>query len=219
MADFLSGTGFPNTGTNVNAGHRTNSGLSTQIIIKVYNSPVGALQQLSVAQNRPLQRISEIGTDGVIEIVPNAATTFELTANRIVFDQLRLPESFSRGFRFIAAQRVPFDIDVIDISGTDPNSPSDDSKKVIMTYKNCWFTRYETPYAADNYIITETASLWCETGYLVQVGRDGPVGSKLRPIETQNDNAGIESEVNSGRRLGSLDAAGLVMSMFENDTE
>ena len=214
MADFLSGTGFPNTGTNINAGHRTNSGLSTQIIIKVFNNPVGALQTLSVTQNRPLQRISEIGTDGVIEIVPNAATTYELSAERVVFDQLRLPESFSRGFRFIAAQRVPFDIDVIDISGTDPNSPDDDSNKVIMTYKNCWFTNYVTPYQAGNYIITETASLWCETAYLVQLGRDG----SLRPVDRQNDNAGIEAEVNSGRRLGSLDASGLINSLFEGET-
>lgn len=214
MADFLSGTGFPNTGTNINAGHRTNSGLSTQIIIKVYNNPVGALQQLSVAQNRPLQRISEIGTDGVIEIVPNAATTFELTANRIVFDQLRLPESFSRGFRFIAAQRVPFDIDIIDISGNDPNVPDDETNQVVMTYKNCWFTRYETPYAADNYIITETATLYCETGYLTSIGRDG----SLRPVDRQVDNGGVEAEVNSGKRLGSLDAAGLIQSLFEGES-
>lgn len=214
MADFLTGTGFPNTGTNINAGHRTNSGLSTQIIIKVYNSPVGALQRLSVSQNRPLQRIQEIGTDGVIEIVPNSATTYELTAERIVFDQLRLPESFSRGFRFIAAQRVPFDIDIIDISGTDPNAPTDDSNKVIMTYKNCWFTRYDTPYAADNYIITETATLYCETAYLTQIGRDG----SLRPVDRQYDNGGVEQEVNSGRRLGSMDAAGLINSLFSDET-
>jgi hypothetical protein len=209
----MTDNGFPNTGTFINAGNRTNSGLSTQIIIKVYNSPVGALQNLSVAQNRPLYRIPEIGTDGIIEIVPNAATTYELTANRIVFDQLRLPESFSRGFRFIAAQRVPFDIDVIDISGTDPNAPDDDSNKVVSTYKNCWFTRYETPYAADNYIITESATIWCETAYLVQIGRDG----SLRPVERQTDNAGIEADVNYGNRRGSLDAAGLVNSLFEGE--
>lgn len=209
----MTDNGFPNTGTFVNAGNRTNSGLSTQIIVKVYNSPVGALQNLSVAQNRPLQRIPEIGTDGIIEIVPKEATTYELTANRIVFDQLRLPESFSRGFRFIAAQRVPFDIDVIDISGTDPNEPDDDSNKVVMTYKNCWFTRYETPYAADNYIITESATIWCETAYLVQIGRDG----SLRPVERQVDNAGIEADVNYGNRRGSLDAAGLVNSLFEGE--
>jgi len=207
----MTDNGFPNTGSFIEAGNRTNSGLSTQIIIKVYNSPVGALQNLAVAQNRPLQRIQEIGTDGVIEIVPNGATTYELTANRVVFDQLRLPESFSRGFRFIAAQRVPFDIDIIDVSGTDPNTPDDDSNKVVMTYKNCWFTRYETPYAADNYIITESATMWCETAYLVQIGRDG----SLRPVDRQVDNAGIEADVNFGNRRGSLDATGLVNSLFE----
>ena len=95
---------FPNTQTNIEAGPRTNSGLSTQIIIKVFNSPVGALQNLQVTQNRGLARIVEVGTDGVIEIVPNKATEYELSATRIVFDQLRLPEAFSRGFRFIASQ-------------------------------------------------------------------------------------------------------------------
>ena len=215
MADFLSGNNFPNTGSNINAGNRTNSGLSTQIIIKVFNSPVGALQNLGVTQTRGLQRISEIGTDGVIEIVPNSATQYELSATRIVFDQLRLPESFSRGFRFIAAQRIPFDIDIIDISGTDPNSISDNNENnVVMTYKNCWFSRYETPYAADNYIITETATMQCETAYLVQVGRDG----SLRPVDRQTDGAGVEEDVNSGRRLGSLDAAGLIQSLFEGET-
>jgi len=213
MAD----NGFPNTGSNIEAGHRTNSGLSTQIIIKVNKYPIGALQRLSVSQNRPLQRISEIGTDGVIEIVPNAATTFELTADRIVFDQLRLPESFARGFRFISAQRVPFDIDIIDISGSDPNIP-DDGNQVIVTYKNCWFTRYEIPYAADNFIITETSSLWCETAFHTKVGNDGPGAMIGREMEVQTDGAGIEADVNRGNRRGSLDAAGLIMSLFDGET-
>lgn len=214
MTDFIT----PNTGTNINAGNRTNSSLSTQIIIKCNNEPVGAIQTLTVAQNRPLQRIQEIGTDGVIEIVPNGATTFELTAGRIVFDQLRLPEAFSRGFRFINAQRIPFDIDIIDISGNEPGISNDDTNSTVMTYKNCWFQRYETPYAAENYLITETATLWCETAYLVRSGRSGPLGSSLRPINTQSDAAGIESEVNSGKRRGALDAAGLIMSLFEGET-
>lgn len=213
-------TDWPNTQSNIEAGNRTNTGLSTQIIIKVFDNPVGALQRLTVSQNRPLQRIPEIGTDGIIEIIPNAATTYELSADRVVFDQLRLPEAFSRGFRFIAAQRIPFDIDVIDISGTEPNANTagTDENKTVMTYKNCWFTRYETPYAADNYVVTETAQLWCETAYLVQVGRDGPINSSLRPIRVQTDGAGVESDVNSGKRRGALDAAGIVMSLFTDES-
>lgn len=220
MADFLQDVGFPNTQSNIEAGNRTNTGLSTQIIIKVSNDPVGALQNLSVSQNRRLQRVVEVGTDGVIEIIPNAATEYELSATRVVFDQLRLPEAFSRGFRFIAAQRIPFDIDIIDISGADPNAnkAGTDENKTIMTYKNCWFTRYDTPYQADNYVVTETATMWCETAYLSQVGRDGPANSSLRRIQVQTDGAGVEAEVNSGRRRGALDAAGIVMSLFEGET-
>lgn len=213
------------TGTTLDANDgnpRTASTLSTQIIIKVANNPIGALQRLSVAQNRPLQRIQEIGTDGVIEIIPNSATTYELTVERVVFDLLRLPESFSRGFRFIGAQRVPFDIEIFDISNADENArlgedPASDANVVSMTYKNCWFTRYETPYAADNYVITETASIWAETAFLVNgigQGQDIPASGGLRGLQAQSDGGRVEEEVNRGSRLGSLNAAGLVNSFF-----
>lgn len=218
---------FPNTGSLVEghdfAGGDTkteaiNSTLSTQIIIKVDSEPIGALQRLSVSQNRPLNRIQEIGTDGVIEIVPQGATTFELIAERIVFDQLRLPESFKRGFRFINSQRLPFDILVLDISAVDPagDDPASDPNIVSMVYKNCWFTRYDTPYAADNYIITETATIWCETAYLSSsVGAEGiPLGGGIRGLTGVTDSAGIEGEVNTGSRRGAMDASGLVNSIF-----
>ena len=220
------GNNFPNTGTLV-GGHAAsgsdqhnaiNSTLSTQIIIKVDDTPIGALQRLAVSQNRPLQRIQEIGTDGVVEIVPIGATTFELTADRIVFDQLRLPEAFKRGFRFINAQRLPFDILVIDFSATDPDADVDGTGHVAMTYRNCWFTRYDTPYAADNYIITETASIWCETAFIsfpTEAGNNSiPNAGGLRGVEPQTDGASIEPAVNWGHRRGSMDASGLVKSVF-----
>lgn len=196
-----------------------NTGLSTQIIIKVHGNPVGALQRLTVAQARPLFRVQEIGTDGVIEIVPQNATTFELTAERIVFDQLRLPESFSKGFRFINSQRLPFDIEVIDFSGTAPNAVIEDNNNLItMTYRNCWFTRYDTPYTADNYVITETGTLWCETAFLstpTTSAENGiPYSGGLRGIQPTTDNAGIEQAVNIGDRRGSMDASGVIKSIF-----
>ena len=189
---------------------RTNSGLSTQIIIKVCGAPVGALQKLSVSQTRPLERVKEIGTDGVIEIVPNGATIFELSATRIVFDQVRLPEAFLRAFRFINSQRAPFDIDVMDLSG---------GGIVTMTYKNCWFTTYSTPYQSDTYLITEDATLWCETAFLVDpTGAGGVPGGSPRGYDglSQTDNDGIEKTVNMGDqgRRGSMDVAGLLGSVF-----
>ena len=192
-------TQTPNTQTqldNDDGASRTNSTLSTQIIIKVGNNPIGALQRLTVAQNRPLQRIQEIGTDGVVEIIPNSATTYELTADRVVFDQLRLPESFYRGFRFIGAQRIPFDIEIMDISFTSEAADIGSGPEgiVSMTYKNCWFTRYETPYQADNYVITETASIWAETAFLTgpPAEEDIPNSGGIRGIQASTDGGGVE---------------------------
>jgi hypothetical protein len=219
MAQFT-----PNTGTLLDAGNdigTTNSGLSTQIIIKVGSTAVGALQRLSVAQARPLERIKEIGTDGVIEIVPNGPTTFELTATRIVFDQIRLPEAFLRGFRFINAQRIPFDIEVLDLSGIKTvgalnlTTPSGTDGIVSMTYKNCWFASYTTPYAADTYLISEEATIWCETAYVTDpktspnYDANGP-----RALRAQTDSAAIETTVNQGARRGSMDVSGLLNSVF-----
>lgn len=201
---------------------RTASSLSTQIIIKVGNNPIGALQTLNVTQTRGLQRIVEIGTDGVVEIVPNKATEYELKVSRVVFDLLRLPEAFSRGFRFIGAQRIPFDIEIFDVSNADQNArlgedPASDANVVTMTYKNCWFASYETPYAADNYLITESASISAETAFVstgLGQGEDIPAGGGLRGLVARSDGGRVEEEVNRGSRLGSLNAAGLVNSFF-----
>lgn len=215
---------YPNTGTQFDGGKSTaatNSGLSTQILIKVDKVYVGALQRLTVNQTRPLERVKEIGTDGVIEIVPNGPTTFELTASRIVFDQVRLPESFARAFRFINSQRIPFDIEVFDLSNVTPpggvgdlNSTANVNTKatgiVTMKYVNCWFTSYSTPYQADTYLITEEATLWCETAHLVNAP-GGIVG--VRPIIQQTDNKNIERITNNGGRRGSMDVSGLLNSL------
>lgn len=210
---------YPNTGSTIesaNATGKTSSTLTTQIIIKVDNIAVGALQNLSVTQNRPLERIKEIGTDGVIEIVPNGATEFDLRAERIVFDQLRLPEAFKRGFRFINAQRIPFDIMIIDFSNSAPSLDLNDTSEgiVAMVYKNCWFQSYETPYSTSGYIITESASIWAETAF-VSSGETNAGGALGYGVQT--DKTGVESSVNLGGRRGSLDAAGLVNSVFNDE--
>ena len=219
MTDFT-----PNTGSTVSRGTeaqsadgRTSTGLSTQIIIKVRNQPVGALQSLNVTQTRGLARVNEIGTDGNIEIVPSASTTYDISATRIMFDQLRLPEAFSRSFRFIGAQRVPFDIEIFDLNNAvDANAAVDANSSgiVVMKYQNCWFQNYVTPYVADNYLITETAVIWAETA-MVTTPIEGQIPS-LRGLTAQSDDDGIESSVNVGGRRGGVDAAGIVNAIFNN---
>lgn len=211
---------FPNTestilrGTGNSTEGRTSTGLSTQIIIKVNNIPVGALQSLNVTQNRPLIRVNEIGTDGNVEIVPQSSPTYELAVTRVVFDQLRLPEAFSRSFRFIGAQRIPFDIDIFDINNADEQNADVASADgiVVMKFVNCWFTNYVTPYAAENYLISETGTIWAETGYTSSGGNPPP---NLRgELFAQQDNGNIESAVNSGGRRGGVDAAGILNAIF-----
>lgn len=212
---------FPNTESTILRGlgdseeGRTSTGLSTQIIIKVNNIPVGALQNLNVNQARPLIDVKEVGTDGIIEIVPNGATTFELSATRVVFDQLRLPEAFARSFRFINAQRIPFDIDIFDINNADEQNAAVDagaSGIIVMKYVNCWFSNYTTPYTSETYLISETATIRAETGYVSSGGSPPP---NLRgELFAQQDNGGIESAANTGSRRGGVDAAGLLNAIF-----
>lgn len=207
---------FPYTGTWVGR-DGINASLSTQIVVKVGDNSVGALQTLRFRQGRGLTRIKEIGTDGVIEIVPTSAAEYTINVDRMVFDQLRLPEAFSRGFRFIGAQRLPFDIMVVDFSGHASSATLDtgDQGVISMVYKNCWFSSYETPYNQDNYLITESAEIWCETAYVSTPSGHSGDSVGLNSIEFQQDAAGIEEATNYGNRRGAVDAPGLINAVFE----
>lgn len=212
-------TSFPNTGTQFD-GQRTNSGLSTQIIVKVNNIAVGALQNFTVNQARPLKRINEIGTDGNIEIVPQSSPTYDLAVTRIVFDQLRVSEAFSRAFRFIGAQRIPFDIEVYDMQSTSVNQP-EGANIIVMTFRNCWFTAMSTPYGVDDYTVLETATIWAETAYVSTPAAGASATffpATLRETDPQLETSGnIERATNQGQRRGSLDASGIVNSLFTDD--
>lgn len=195
---------YPATGSTLTSNIST--GLSTQIVIKVGNDTVGAVQQLQVTQNRPLYRAVEIGLDGTLEIVPQQRTEVTLNVTRIVFDKLRMAEAFARGFVNIKAQRLPFDILVIDrTSGQGENA-------ITHTYRNCWFQNYVTPYNADNYIITETAVLWAEDassrlGASANVAQGGARDMKPQ-IETR------ERATDIGNFRGTMDAPGIADAAF-----
>jgi hypothetical protein len=197
---------YPKTGSTLQSNIST--GLSTQIVVKVGSDTVGALQQLEVRQNRPLARLVELGTDGVLEIVPQQKTDVSLTVRRIVFDRLRITEAFERGYINIKAQRLPFDILVIDQSG------GDGENAITHHYINCWFQDISTPYSAENYIITESATIWAEDvssrlGSNSNVAQGGArdMTPQIEPIERETD---------LGGRRGTLDAPGLITAAFSS---
>jgi hypothetical protein len=206
MADYpATGTIFDNPGS----GGSTRTGLSTQVIVYVNGEPVGAIQSFQETQTRPLKRIGEVGTDGFIEIVPQSQTQINLQVQRIVFDGISLPESFARGFRNIHAQRIPFDIVVIDkFTGVDERS-------VVTTYHNCFFASLGKTYSASDYVISENAQIQAE--YMTSqrgnqavvrsqgVGGSREIGNKqIDPVEVRADR---------GRR-GSLDVGALIRAQF-----
>lgn len=198
---------YPKTGSILNSNTRT--ALSTQIIIMVNNEPVGAVQSFSESQQRSARRILELGLDGTVEIVPESPATFSLRVDRIVYDGLSVTEAFSRGFRNIQAQRIPFDIVCIDTyTGTDDDA-------VITTYEECWFTSIEKTYNADNFIITENVGIEV-TNIRTQRGGEavalsqGVGGSRQVPVQIDE----IELAADSGQRRGGLDFPGLISASF-----
>jgi len=204
---------YPTTGSTLNS--KIHTGLSTQIIVKVGTETVGAIQRLQVTQSRTLERIREVGLDGVLEIVPRQATEYEATISRIVFDRLRLPEAFARGFINIKAQLIPFDILVID------RTNGDGEGAVSHKLTNCWFNRYSPTYQADNFIITEEATVWVEDisttlgtseANAAQGGARG-VNYQVNERERQTDRGAGGSS--GGGFRGTMDVPDLINAAFE----
>ena len=196
---------YPKTGSTLQSS--ISAGLSTQIIVKVGSDSVGAIQRLQVRQSRPLQRLVELGLDGTLEIVPNQRAEVQLTVSRIVFDRLRLPEAFERGFLNIHSQRLPFDILVIDQTG------GEEQNAITHTYVNCWFADYSTPYQADNYIITEEATIQAETVYTRLGSSANAATGGARDMKPQIET--IERSADIGERRGTMDAPNLINAAFE----
>lgn len=197
------------------------AGLSTQILIQVDGQSVGAIQSFAPTQNRSIRDIDEIGTDGVIELVPNQSTKHSITVTRLVFDKKTLPESFSRGFLNIHSQRIPFDILVYDFSNAEADTSPEadplsldagssfdaalDATGVITTvYENCWFSSLATTYSAGDYLISQNATIRAEFVHSFADGQTNVPASRGQPAL---DDA-LERLADVGRR-GSLDARGL----------
>ena len=182
----------------------TKTHLSTNIIIKVNGNAVGAVKSLQVTETRTIQKISEIGTDGIIDSAPSKSTEISVTCNRTRFSKQRIAEAFGRGFIHAHSQRYPFDIEVQDIF-----ADANEANAIITVIENCWIERIDYTYDAENFIISESMGLSAErinstlNGSNVvsetSNGRSFPI--VINPFEAQADR---------GEFTGALDAAGLL---------
>lgn len=185
--------------------NKTSTSISTHILIMVNNTPVGAIQRLSVDETRNIKMIDEVGTDGHIDSVPTSSTNIGGSCDRIRFDRLRIAEAFSRGFTHVSSQQYPFDIVLLD---RQKNSSATHIHTVI---KNVWIKSIGYEYSADNWLITDRMQWEAEAIY-------SRLGTSNNPVATGGElgikfaNIGVERETDTGLngRRGSLDAQGLI---------
>lgn len=210
--------GAPNTGSTLDLStgdNKTSTSLSTNIVILVNGTAVGAVQSLEITESRQLKMIDEIGTDGHIDSAPTASTNITGSCQRIRFDRLRIAEAFSRGFIHVASQVYPFDIVIID------RQKRDIKNHITTVIKNVWIKDISYTYSADNWIITERMSWEAETIFSKLSGgkpaaQGGERGIKHANMTMATGNGTILSnieqltDVGANGRRGSLDASGLI---------
>ncbi len=198
---------YPNTGSTLlnknGLSNKTSTGISTNIIIKVGPNTIGAIQELSITEQRDIAMIDEVGTDGHIDSVPNKSTNISGSCQRIRFDRMRIAEAFGRGFVHAAAQRYPFDIEIID------NWVGDGNSALITTIKNVWIEQIQYAYKVSDWVITDTMQWKAETIYTsVAGGKSVTTLPGERAMQAAVDS--FEQSADTGGRRGALDAPGLI---------
>lgn len=219
----------PNTNSTLtlpNGVNKTSTAISTNIIILVGNTAVGAVQSLQISEKRSIKMIDEVGTDGHVDSVPNQSTNITGTCQRIRLDKLRIAEAFSRGFTHVSSQVYPFDIVILDKQKRDQGS------QISTVIKNVWISGIDYTYQVSDWVITDSMTWEAEAIFSVLNGGSSPISGGV-PVAVggelgiQHMGAGPNGIVNipsgdgvtnieqlvdtgSGGRRGSLDAAGLI---------
>lgn len=199
---------YPQTGSTLfgpQGQNETRTALSTNIVIKVGPNTIGAIQNLSVTEARSIIMIDEVGTDGHIDGVPNKSTDISGECKRIRFDRMRVSEAFSRGFVHAHAQRVPFDIIIIDNWNGDGNSA------IVTTVQGVWIENISYAYGVDNWVISDDMR-WKAQSISSTLANGNAATGGTRNIPLAIDP--IERAADIGQRRGTLDAPGLLQAFL-----
>lgn len=203
---------YPQTGsvlTTASGANTTQTAISTNIIISVGPNTIGAVQELSIDENRAIKQIDEVGTDGHIDSVPNQSTNIAGTCNRIRFNKMRIAEAFSRSFVHAHSQRFPFDIVIIDQWNGSGNNA------LITTIRNVWIKSISYRYSSSDWVITDNMSWEAETIYTTLAnGPSATGGVQNIPLAILSPTSDIEQAADTGGRRGSLDAPGLLSAFL-----
>lgn len=198
--------------TDANGNNRTATHLSTNIIIKVDNYIVGAVQTLSYTERRDVRMIDEVGTDGHIDGAPTKSTDITGSCDRIRFDRQRIAESFGRAFIHVHSQRIPFDIEVHDIF-----AGGDQANEIITTLHGVWITEIQNQYQAGEWIITDKMSFSAK-GISSILNNNNVVSGVANGQDGTITLNQFEQEADMGKYRGALDAAGVLNAFLSDPT-
>jgi hypothetical protein len=180
--------------------NRTGTHVSTNIVLTIDGLPIGAVQSFSISEKRSIATVDEVGTDGHIDSVPSKSTDISGSCTRTRFGGKRLAEAFYRGFVHVSAQRVPFDITIMDfIRGSDAN------QIVTTVIENVWIESMNVKYGADNFVIADDMNWVAESIHSYTNGGDSAILDPSLVYLNQ-----FEKEADTGLYRGSLDGAGLI---------
>lgn len=211
---------YPNTGStlvNPNGSNITSSALSTNILICVGPTPVGAVQRLSISENRTIKMVDEVGTDGHIDSAPTSSTNITGSCERIRFDRMRIAEAMGRSFIHAKSQRYPFNIVIIDQWNGNALDPSDNSAAIITTIQNVWIKQINYAYQASDWLITDAMEWEAETIYSTLGSGNTPSaqgGTRSIPLSILSPTSDIEQAADIGQKRGAMDSPGIISAFL-----
>jgi hypothetical protein len=186
---------------------RTGTSLSTNIIIQVNGTPIGAIQTLSINEQANIAMVDEVGTDGHIDSFRSKSVDISGDCQRIRYDLLTITEAFSRDFLHVAAQRIPFDIVIFD------QTAGDGANTVITTIQNVWIQKISYAYKSDNFMIVDDMSWVAETIFSTLTSGASAASSGPRGFSLQQNASEVLTDIGVNR--GALNAPGLINAVFE----
>lgn len=187
---------YPQTSSPIGE-NKTRTSLSTNIIIKIGNNPVGAVQKLDITESRQITMIDEVGTDGHIDGAPTKSTTISGNCSRIRFNRMRIAEAFSRGFLHAHAQRIPFNIDIIE------KWSNDDNASIVTTLTGVWINKISYSFGSSDFIITDDMSFEAQAISSMMANTNAARGGTTNmPLQIDT----IERTADVGLRRGSMDS-------------
>jgi len=156
--------------------------VSPAIEVKIGNVTIGYIQSIQESQNRPANAQYEIGTEGIVELIPSQPT-YQLSVTKVgvyhynlakVFNEIGANASpklaaikaqlaakgHTEGDMFTNLVHMPIPFDIL-VKELDPNSNDPTNPAVMGTrYRDCFMSAYTRPIAsAGNLTVVETATI------------------------------------------------------------